>query len=622
MASPLPPDPYKILSVPKDAPLASIRSAYRKLVLTCHPDKFPDESVKAKKADEFHQVQQAYEILSDETRRQRYDERVKLAELRAELMSDKRNGLPRMATEFGPRTVVPPVYEQRSHAIYEERAPRRSYEDDYGRFKTERKFDDQWDYASSRRSSARLQEEERRRARQREHYEDDERRRASKEYNSKLYSSQKKTRDKDRKRDHATKYAQVEIESDSDSDSYYDRRESDSKRKHEESKRRDQEQTSRRSGKYHDSDSTDDLENKTLHRAINHVHKTEGRVKSETERRPSVARGYTSASARSPPPPPPPPAPSDSARRSSGRTRGTRESSRTRSSGKDRRPLEIVEPTSRASYEAGFRRPSMPTTTSEPHSIKVPYNSSKSGVPHRAATMEVRTEPRLPSIQRASTFNGTSRTADSVPTRSSKLRTHAEIPDSGYSSPGNSDSHIGRSPQYTSKKFQYVSDDDESDVRTPRVVPIQPDYFDTDHTGHDRQEREISPRARRGTERPGISRSSNARVTPIRSATYAPEPAPSRQPLQRSDSVRIPPPPPPLSSASQHRAPLYREVSYSPKDVSYSPKLDNIRYASRHPVSPRDKESDAYAYSESRDRPSLGGRETSFAQRGVASKVY
>ena len=77
-----PPDPYKILGVAKDAKLLEIRSAHRKLALKCHPDKVEDETLKRVKQDEFHQVQQAYELLSDDSRRSQYDEQVKFSELR------------------------------------------------------------------------------------------------------------------------------------------------------------------------------------------------------------------------------------------------------------------------------------------------------------------------------------------------------------------------------------------------------------------------------------------------------------------------------------------------------------------------------------------------------------
>ncbi|KAF1980762.1 heat shock protein DnaJ, partial [Aulographum hederae CBS 113979] len=73
MDSPLPPDPYSALGVSKTADAATIKKSYRKLVLTCHPDKITDETLKAQKAEDFHKIQQAYEIIGDDDKRQRYD---------------------------------------------------------------------------------------------------------------------------------------------------------------------------------------------------------------------------------------------------------------------------------------------------------------------------------------------------------------------------------------------------------------------------------------------------------------------------------------------------------------------------------------------------------------------
>jgi curved DNA-binding protein CbpA len=70
----LPPDPYAILGVSKDAKIQDIRLAHRKLVLKCHPDRVQDYALKAVKLDEYQRVQLAYELLSDDNRRQQYDE--------------------------------------------------------------------------------------------------------------------------------------------------------------------------------------------------------------------------------------------------------------------------------------------------------------------------------------------------------------------------------------------------------------------------------------------------------------------------------------------------------------------------------------------------------------------
>ncbi|KAK3061085.1 hypothetical protein LTS18_007054, partial [Coniosporium uncinatum] len=92
MDSPLPPDPYEALGVPKNATPTQIKTTYRKLALTCHPDKVKDEALKAQKADEFHKIQQAYEILGDEEKRERYDAQVRLAELRREALERRGGG--------------------------------------------------------------------------------------------------------------------------------------------------------------------------------------------------------------------------------------------------------------------------------------------------------------------------------------------------------------------------------------------------------------------------------------------------------------------------------------------------------------------------------------------------
>lgn len=88
MSSPLPPEPYEALGISKDAAPAVVKITYRKLALKLHPDKVStqDELRKTHASEQFHRVQQAYEILGDEDRRARYDALVRLAELRREVM--------------------------------------------------------------------------------------------------------------------------------------------------------------------------------------------------------------------------------------------------------------------------------------------------------------------------------------------------------------------------------------------------------------------------------------------------------------------------------------------------------------------------------------------------------
>ncbi|WP_163548776.1 molecular chaperone DnaJ [Candidatus Frankia nodulisporulans] len=64
-------DYYAALGVPKDATAADIKKAYRKLARELHPDKNPGD---AKAEARFKEVSEAYDVLSDETRRREYDE--------------------------------------------------------------------------------------------------------------------------------------------------------------------------------------------------------------------------------------------------------------------------------------------------------------------------------------------------------------------------------------------------------------------------------------------------------------------------------------------------------------------------------------------------------------------
>jgi len=64
-------DPYKALGISREASQDDIRKAHRKLVREYHPDANPEDP---RAEGRFKEVQQAYEVLSDEKKRREYDE--------------------------------------------------------------------------------------------------------------------------------------------------------------------------------------------------------------------------------------------------------------------------------------------------------------------------------------------------------------------------------------------------------------------------------------------------------------------------------------------------------------------------------------------------------------------
>ncbi len=64
-------DYYDVLGVSKGASEGEIKKAYRKLAIKFHPDKNPDDKAAEEK---FKEAAEAYEVLSDAQKRQRYDQ--------------------------------------------------------------------------------------------------------------------------------------------------------------------------------------------------------------------------------------------------------------------------------------------------------------------------------------------------------------------------------------------------------------------------------------------------------------------------------------------------------------------------------------------------------------------
>ena len=64
-------DYYEVLGVEKTATADEIKKAYRKLAKKYHPDANSDNKEEAEK--KFKEIAEAYEVLSDDTKRKQYD---------------------------------------------------------------------------------------------------------------------------------------------------------------------------------------------------------------------------------------------------------------------------------------------------------------------------------------------------------------------------------------------------------------------------------------------------------------------------------------------------------------------------------------------------------------------
>jgi molecular chaperone DnaJ len=103
-------DYYLILKVSRDATKEDIRKAHRRLVTRYHPDRSEEPDV-----EKFREIQEAYEVLSDEERRRAYNHKLEAYEerLRRPQRSAQRRPTVSLFEDFG--TIFPSVGEILDH---------------------------------------------------------------------------------------------------------------------------------------------------------------------------------------------------------------------------------------------------------------------------------------------------------------------------------------------------------------------------------------------------------------------------------------------------------------------------------------------------------------------------
>ena len=64
-------DYYEVLGVSREATESEIKKAYRRVAMKSHPDRNPDDK---EAEDRFKEANEAFEVLSDSSKRSRYDQ--------------------------------------------------------------------------------------------------------------------------------------------------------------------------------------------------------------------------------------------------------------------------------------------------------------------------------------------------------------------------------------------------------------------------------------------------------------------------------------------------------------------------------------------------------------------
>ncbi|KAI9737502.1 MAG: hypothetical protein M1834_009657 [Cirrosporium novae-zelandiae] len=596
MESPIPPDPYKALGVPKDATQDEIKRSYRKLVLKCHPDKLAgitDETLLRRKSDEFTRVQEAYEILSDEKKRTHYENKLRLAELRKEKMQREAASTARNMGGYGSSTTA---FEVRNNGqVYEERVPPARFfdsDDSNSRLFEEPRPRRAYDYEEPPLRTKRAVPEEKKQSRPVESDRYRSTKVQSRESERSGHYDRRKTRDKERRREATDKYSTraVFAESDSEEGDIFDDHRHHRGRYDDSSSKRKEKYDDRKRDRYEDEYSSGSRRKETREPRESRESRRsrEDRYEDDWREKHTTAADYIAQSRTKGGPVERDPFSKASLAyidkisrhvepRSSGRGMFVRESSKSRSS-KDRH--RSVDP-----YES--RR--------SPPKDAPPVPPLRSNTDYERPSKSSRAE--MPGLRRSETTPlagmTSSRRSTEPSSKTSKLKTSTGNHDSGYSSPTSPDVHYTTTKPHKSTRYKVV---DGEDYRNKIVVEDLPPPRHNIRMESPSPHRERERESHRSFERPSVSVRSSSK--PTRSNSYAPDPSryqsafpdrnldiPPIPPLPRQHSERIPPSstsrpnPPPLSRGQSARGEIFGsppayKVRYAPvirpEDVQYT----------------------------------------------------
>lgn len=566
MAEPLP-DHYKALGVDKSATSAQIKATYRKKVLTCHPDKVTDPALKEQKQEEFHKIQQAYEVLVDDDKRADYEAHLTIEALK------KENAARRAAnasTEKSARFEVPTRGGATMRAngptryATEERRPSRVYDEDdkYYDERSRSKYDTYAAYPSAKSGASPSSKRT-----EKESYAKPATTRPS---SDRTRSDRNKTSDRERRREH--KFVSVEEESSDDGRGRYEEgykrrsQEDEMRRQAADTRRKTDDRRSYEESRYDPSPSARKLSVQEEN-ALRYQHKSRSQV--EAEIRPQPVRtsshdyyyGESGRSSRKESSRPEPPRRSSAVRPSKERTSSGRD--------RDRGIPELVEPPRDPDYR---RPPSMPHSNSSPPIIEIPR-----GMPPRSYTdlpREHRSSHSPPGMHRSATMptvpgvSSSSRRKEATVPRPSGLREtmtpEHTSPERDYASvpPPQSASKV-KYYQYTPGAAGVSMRNEDVVTGSHRTILREPER---------QRHRSPSPMTRPpiGANRPSEANIS-AKVSPSKGRSSR-QPSPARGRSER-----------PLYGELRSDHPRTRQASFSPESVQYTKRYgpEDVRWAPR-----------------------------------------